>query len=67
MIKRYLEFNIFELLNQSLKFNSNFVDITIWDFIPNILNIKDFDKMSEQEFYKFIGLNTDKINIINKF
>ena len=67
MIKRYLEFNIFELLNQSLKFNSNFVDITIWDFIPNILNIKDFDKMSEQEFYKFIGLNTGEINIINKF
>jgi len=57
-IKRYLEFKIFELLNQSLKYNSNFVDITIWDFIPNILNVKSYDKITENIFYFwFLGFS----------
>ena len=67
VIKRYLEFKIFELLNQSLKYNSNFVDITIWDFIPNILNVKSYDKITENIFYKMLNLTNDEINVIKKF
>lgn len=68
LIKKYLEFKIFELLNKSLKYNCNYVDRTIWNFIPNILNInKSKNINNEIDFYNLLNLTFEEINIIQSF
>lgn len=72
ILQKYLNLNFVELINQSLKFNSNFVDKIIWEFIPNILNfdeiknIKDVNEITNEFINKLFNFTEDENKIINK-
>lgn len=71
ILQKYLSLNFVELINQSLKFNSNFVDNIIWNFIPNILNFEeirdvDVNDIDNDFINKLFKLTNDEIKIVNK-
>ena len=67
IIKKYLEFNIFEMFNKSLKYNDNYVDNLIWNYIPDILKIENYDKLTEDDFYNLCSFTEEEKEYINSY
>jgi hypothetical protein len=65
IIKIVLEFNIFQVLSSYVKYRQDFLDKTIFDYVPDLrkMNITD---LTENEFYDLIGLSKKEINSLTK-
>jgi hypothetical protein len=64
VILKIMNFKIMNIVCDNLKYGQSFLDNVVFDYIPDIRKLNIFD-ITENEFYKLIGLNEDDINTIN--
>jgi hypothetical protein len=64
LIQKILQFNISHMVSDYLKYGQSFLDNEAFKYIPDIRKLRITD-ITEQEFYKLIGLTIDEINQIN--
>ena len=64
MINNY---KIINLLCSYTKYRQDFLNSEVFNYIPDIRKLKNFNNITEEKLYKLIGFNNNEINIINKF
>jgi hypothetical protein len=65
LMKSFLSFKIFKLVEKFTKYNQQFLDKAVFDYIPDIRKLKR--DITEEEFYKLIELTQEEIDIVSNF
>jgi hypothetical protein len=65
LMKSFLSFKIFKLVEKFTKYNQQFLDKAVFDYIPDIRKLKR--DITEEEFYKLIELTQEEIDIVSRF
>jgi hypothetical protein len=65
LMKSFLSFKIFKLVEKFTKYNQQFLDKAVFDYIPDIRKLNR--DITEEEFYKLIELTHEEIEIVSNF
>jgi len=65
LVKKILDFRIINIIGHYTKYGQDFLDNEAFNYIPDIRKL-GIDDITEEEFYKLIGLTCQEINQINQ-
>ena len=65
-LKDFLDFKIFKLVSNMIKYRQDFLQNDTFDYIPDIRKITN-NKINESQFYKILNLTDDQIKLIKNF
>ena len=57
-------YKIINIISQYTKYRQDFLDSEVFNYIPDIRKL-NIDNISEDKFYKLLGLTDDEIKILN--
>ena len=65
LVLKIFKFKICNIISHYTKYRQDFLEKEVYTYLPDLRKL-GIDDISEEDFYKLIGLTSDEINLINK-